>query len=538
MKFAPRINFLRKRKWRLGMSKSDTSAQHASSPVLRYGLALSSVAVAVIVTYLLRADVLISPLFFLAILVSAWFGGFGPGLVAATLATLAIDYFFLHKMNTVRIDLTDVPKILVFFVSALLVSSWSAAKSRAETLLRRTRDELETKVQERTADLKGSNEQLQAEIAERQRVEEVLREQASLLDLTHDTVFVRDMNDVITYWNRGAEELYGWKREEAIGKVTHQLLQTIFPAPLEEITAILLGTGRWEGELIHTKRDATQVTVASRWSLQQDERGRPVATLETNNDSSERKQAEEALRKSQDELAHVTRVMTMGELASSIAHEVNQPLSAVVTNGNASLRWLAGQPPNLDEARECLRRIIRDGNRASEVIARIRALAKKSSLEKASLNLNETIQEVLALTSNEARKSRVWLRTELAAGLPPVRGDRVQLQQVILNLVVNGIEAMKGVTDRPRELLIKSDQYESDKVLVAVQDTGIGLDPESLDRIFKAFYTTKPEGMGMGLSISRSIIEAHGGSLWARHNDGFGATFQFALPTDDGKQHD
>ena len=213
---------------------------------------------------------------------------------------------------------------------------------------------------------------------ERKRTEEVLREQAGLLDLTHDTVFVRDMNDVITYWNRGAAELYGWTREEAVGKVSHQLMQTIFPAPLEEINAELLRTGRWEGELVHTKRDGTQVVVASRWSMQQDEQGRPLATLETNNDITERKQAEEALRKAQAELAHVTRVMTMGELTASIAHEVNQPLSGVVTNGNACLRWLAGDSPNLDEAREAARRIIRDGNRASDVIARIRALVQKT----------------------------------------------------------------------------------------------------------------------------------------------------------------
>jgi two-component system, LuxR family, sensor kinase FixL len=520
------------------MSKSDTSAQGGASAVLRYGLAVSSVAVAVIVTYLIRPDVLISPLFFLAILLSAWFGGFGPGIVAASFATLAINYFFLHDSQTVRITLIDVPKITVFFASALLVSSWSAAKGRAETLLRRARDELEVRVQERTLDLRQSNQQLQVEVGERKRAEKALHEQASLLDLTHDTVFVRDLNDIIAYWNRGAAELYGWKREEAIGQVAHQLLQTIFPAPLEEITATLLDTGRWEGELVHTKRDGTQVTVASRWSLQREEQERPVAILETNNDITERKQAEEELRKAQNELAHVMRVMTMGELASSIAHEVNQPLAAVITNANACLRWLAVDPANIDESRGCVKRIIRDGNRASEVIARIRALAKKSSLDKTSLDLNETIQEVIALTNSEALRSSVRLRTELAAHLPPVQGDRVQLQQVILNLVVNGIEAMKPVTDRPRELLIKSNQFESDKVLVSVKDTGIGLDQESLDRIFNAFYTTKPEGMGMGLSISRSIIEAHGGRLWAKPNESLGATFQFTLPTDNGNQHD
>jgi signal transduction histidine kinase len=231
-------------------------------------------------------------------------------------------------------------------------------------------------------------------------------------------------------------------------------------------------------------------------------------------------------------------VTTMGELTASLAHEVNQPLAALITNSNACLRWLAGEPPNLDEARESLRRIIRDGKRAGEVIARIRSLVKRSAPAKERLDLNETIQEVLAIANAEARRHRVSVRTELAAGLLPVQGDRVQLQQVILNLVINGIEATKTVTDRPRGLLIRSRPEEPGRVLVAVQDSGIGLDGESMERVFEAFYSTKPEGMGMGLSISRSIIEAHGGRLWASANDGHGATFQFTLPTDAGNEHD
>src|SRR4029077_15432058 len=175
--------------------------------------------------------------------------------------------------------------------------------------------------------------------------EKALRVQASLLNLTHDTVFVRDMNDLITYWNRGAEELYGWQREEAIGQVSHQFMQTIFPAPLEEINEELLRTGRWEGELTQTKREGRQVVVASRWSLQRDEQERPAAILETNNDITERKRAEESLNKAQAALAHVTRVMTMGELAASIAHEINQPLAAAVTNGSACTRWLTRSQP-------------------------------------------------------------------------------------------------------------------------------------------------------------------------------------------------
>jgi len=246
-------------------------------------------------------------------------------------------------------------------------------------------------------------------------------------------------------------------------------------------------------------------------------------------DVTERRQGEEALRKSQAELAHVTRVMTLGELASSIAHEINQPLTAIVANGNGCVRWLAGDSPNLDEAREAARRIIRDGNRASEVITRIRALLRKTDIEKTQLDINQIVQEVVLLLQNEAMRNGVALRTELASDSPPVFADRVQLQQVILNLVVNGIEATARVTDRARELLITSHQYESDKVLVAVQDSGIGIDPQNLERIFDAFYTTKSQGIGMGLAISRSIIEDHGGRLWAQPNAARGATFQFTL---------
>jgi signal transduction histidine kinase len=245
----------------------------------------------------------------------------------------------------------------------------------------------------------------------------------------------------------------------------------------------------------------------------------------------ELRRSEEALREAQSELAHVTRVMTMGELAASIAHEISQPLTAVLTNGGVCLRWLGGEPPNLDEAREAARRVIRDGNRANEVISRIRSLMRKTDTGKARLDINEVIEEVILLTRNETIRRDVTVRIELAADLPPVFGDRVQLQQLTLNLLMNGVEAMASVTDRPRELLVCSRQDESGQVLVSVQDRGIGIDRENLEKIFDAFYTTKSQGIGMGLAISRSIIEAHGGRLWAMANNDCGATFQFSLPS-------
>jgi PAS domain S-box-containing protein len=995
------------------------------------------------------------------------------------------------------------------------------ARKHAETLLRHARDEMEAQVRERTADLKQTNEQLQAEIAERRRITETLRERANLLDLTHDTVFVRDMRDVITYWNRGAEALYGWTREEAVGTVSHQLTQTIFPAPLEKINAELLRTGRWEGELIHTKRDGTRVVVASRWSLQRDEHGNPVAILETNNDITERKRAEEALRRSeaylaeaqrlshtaswawnvatrepvywsqelyrmfgldpaqgipswevasqyvhpedrarcfasierairerasydleyrivlpdgtikyihsigrphfnesgelvefvgtgmdvterkraeeerlahlwflesmdrinramqgtndleqmmsdvldalltvfqcdrawlvypcdpqalwhgvkmqrtrpefpglfsvgldlpvdpetadvlrtvraasgpvrfgpgsphplpatlaqrldiqsrivmalypkgdqpymfglsqcayprvwtpqeerlfqeigrrledalttllmfrhlqdsearleeaqriahvgywardfdtdgftwsdetyrifglapqerpidfaglqeliypedrqsmvramaaalggarydveyrvvrpngevrivhsqgdvtwdeagrprrifgtvqditerrraeeelresekryryifqtagvsiweedfsqvksaiddlkaqgvrnfrqylaahpafvrhaiamvkiidvndatvtlfgarskeellvslhqvflpetedvfagellaiaegrtsfaaetvlqtlqgnrlavlltmtfppqpaqldsvlvsitditerkraeealqqaQAELAHVTRVTTLGELATSIAHEINQPLAAIVTNGSAGLRWLAGTPPHLDDAREALQCIIDDGQRAGEVITRLRALLRKTASAPTRLTLAPLVHEVVRLLQHELVNQGVALYVEVAADLPAVVGDRVQVQQVLLNLVLNSLEALATVTERPRQVWIRVQPEAADTVRVAVEDSGVGIAPEQRDQLFTAFYTTKAQGLGMGLAISRTIVEQHGGRLWAVPHDGPGATVQFTLRTE------
>jgi C4-dicarboxylate-specific signal transduction histidine kinase len=249
-------------------------------------------------------------------------------------------------------------------------------------------------------------------------------------------------------------------------------------------------------------------------------------------DVTERKLAEEALRETQAELAHVTRVATLGEMTASIAHEINQPLAAVVNNASACLRWLAGPAPNLEEARQSAALIITDGHRAGEIISRIRALVKKVPPQKNWLDINETIQEVIALARSEVQGNHVALQTQLSDELPLVLGDRIQLQQVILNLVMNGIEAMSQVTDQSRDLLIRSCEYESDKVLVAVQDSGIGIDSQNLEKIFDTFYTTKSQGMGMGLAISRSIVENHGGQLWAVPNDGPGVTFEFALPVD------
>jgi PAS domain S-box-containing protein len=262
--------------------------------------------------------------------------------------------------------------------------------------------------------------------------------------------------------------------------------------------------------------------------LEQSE-GRPlfIGALQ---DVTESKLAEEALNRARSELAHVARVTMLNTLTASIAHELNQPLSGIITNASTCLRMLDGDPPNVTGAHETARRTIRDGNRASDVITRLRGLFSKKDCSLESLDLNEATQEVIALSLSDLQRNRVILRSELAEDLPPVIGDRVQLQQVILNLLRNASDAMITVEDRPRELLIRTEKGEGDRVRLSVKDAGVGFRPEAADKLFEAFYTTKKDGMGIGLSVSRFIIEAHRGSLWAVPNDGPGATFSFSVP--------
>jgi C4-dicarboxylate-specific signal transduction histidine kinase len=247
-------------------------------------------------------------------------------------------------------------------------------------------------------------------------------------------------------------------------------------------------------------------------------------------DTTDRTRAEEALRQAQTDLAHVSRVTTMGELTASLAHEVNQPIAAALTNANTCLLWLAADSPNIEEARAAAMRIVQDGTRASEIISRIRLPFQKGTPQRERVDVNELVREMIVLLRGEATRYAISIRTELAADLSPVMGDRVQLQQVLMNLIMNGIDAMKEM-DGARDLAITSRQAETDRALVSISDTGPGLPSQQADQIFKAFFTTKTHGIGMGLSISRSIVESHGGRLWAAANGSRGASFYLTLPT-------
>ena len=519
------------------MSTRDPSWRRVQT-LLSYGVAVTSVLVALLLTRVLASyfESFRTPLFFSAIMLSTWFGGFIPGMVATLLSVLALKYYFVPPLYSLSFDIRHVPLFVIFSLSALFISWVIAKQQHAERAVRRVRDELEVTVRERTATLRRTNEELQSEIAERTRAEEALRASEerwrAIFENSAVGIALVDSNGRPMAANPALQRMLGYTADElltlSLPNLTHEDDLLLSRASMAELVE---GTRQqYDMQKRYRRKDGSVIWVNASGSVVPGSDRMPRFLVEIIEDITDRKLAEDSLRKAQAELAHVTRLTTMGELAASIAHEVNQPLAAVITNGNASLRWLAAPTPNLDEAREAVRRIIRDGHRAGDVIQRVRALLKKTGPQKAWLDINDVIQEVLTLAHSEVGRHRVSLRTELAAGLPPVLGDRIQLQQVILNLVMNGMEALSSVADRSRELLIRSGTHEPQSIFVAVRDAGIGLDSQTLDRIFDAFFTTKPEGMGMGLSISRTIIEAHGGRLWATPHDGPGATFQFTLP--------
>ena len=389
------------------MSMSNPFLWPKAREIWSYGVAVLSVSLALAIAQWppLRLETAPVSLFLGAIMITAWYGGIGPGLVATALSSLAFDYYFLPPIYSLVAKPGEIPRLIVFTLSAVFVGALSAAQRSATESLKRTRDDLKEKVQE--------------------------------LERSHEALY--------------AESL-------------------------------------------------------------------------------ERKHAEEALREAQGDLARVSRVTTMGELTASLAHEVNQPIAAALTNANTCLRWLTRDRPDVAEAREAASRIVKDATRAAEIISRTRLLFKKGTAQRESVGVNEMVREMIVLLRGEATRHNILIGTELAADLPQVMADRVQLQQVLMNLVLNGIEAMREV-DGKRELVIKSQRAENEEVLVSVSDTGVGVPAEQADQIFKAFFTTKAQGTGMGLSISRSIVESHGGRLWATGNSPRGASFCFTLST-------
>lgn len=370
-----------------------------------------------------------------------------------------------------------------------------------------------------------------------QQATRALREQAALLDLSHDAIFVRNLADTLVYWNHGAERLYGWTRAEAVGQQAGALLKTAFQAPRADIMGTLLETGQWEGEIVQTTRDERKLVCTSRWSLQRDARGRPMGTMETNHDITERQKAEQELHQARSDLAHVTRVSTMGVLTASIAHEVNQPLAAVVTNGEACLRWLRRPVPDLGEAEASVTRMIANARRASDVVERLRAFARRGEPEYHALDSAELVEDCVLLLELELSNHRVRHELALTPDLPHIVGDRIQLQQVLINLMLNAIQAMEEVPEGQRVLYIRSalatPPWSTDgapELTISVRDTGPGITPDMFASLFSPFVSTKADGMGLGLSISWSIAQAHGGRIDAASHAEGGMCFTLTLP--------
>lgn len=412
-------------------------------------------------------------------------------------------------------------------------ASVALQESRLLSQQKRLATQLDLRIAERTSELAEANEVLRKEIAERRRAEEALKRTEVFLAegqrLSSTGSFVWCLaNDEITW----SDELY--RIFELDPPITPARIRTRVHPDDRSLFEKMVEQARngsedfeWQYRLVMSDGSIKHLHAVAQATRDHDGQLEYIAAVQ---DVTERRDAEEALDKARSQLSNVARVMSLGTLTASIAHEVNQPLSGIITNASTCLRMLNADPPNIDGARETARRTIRDGNRASDVITRLRSLFGKKNPPMEAVDLNEAAREVIALSSGELQRNRVLLGCELDSEIPFVTGDRVQLQQVILNLLRNASEAMSTIDNRPRELLIKTEREEGDVVRLSVRDTGVGFDPKAGDRLFEAFYTTKSDGMGMGLSVSRSIIESHSGRLWAQANEGPGATFSFSIP--------
>jgi PAS domain S-box-containing protein len=399
---------------------------------------------------------------------------------------------------------------------------------------RRLAERLEQLVAERTRQLTALNEELVREIVERTRTESERRTLASLVENSSDFIAIASLDGGVGFVNAAGQALVGLDGDDGF-RSTSVLEYVAAPdrdRAEQEVVPTVMREGRWDGELrfTHFRTGVSIPMLVHAFSIKEPGSRQPVALATISRDITARKAAEDAVQRAQSELARVARLASMGELTASIAHEVNQPIAAIITNGNACLRWLERDPPDTSEARAAVQRIIRDGNRAADVIKRIRAFLSRTDPAKTEIRVEHVIAEVVTLVRGEARARNVEVQVRCADNLPSIPGDSIQLQQVLLNLALNAVEAMSGVRDRPRVMQFGAHRFGDDAVLVEVRDSGEGLDVRSVERIFDAFYTTKPDGMGMGLAISRSIVEAHGGRLWATRNDDQGTTFQFVLP--------
>jgi PAS domain S-box-containing protein len=481
------------------------------SGVQRYGLAVFSVAAALgMALFLGRHDIrgVEFPLFLFAIAITVWYVGPRPGILAVALSSLAFDYFYTDPPLSLAVTSKDIPYLVVFILFALLLTWFSTVRHHVERELVRSRDALAREVVERT-------------------------QQASLLDLTHDSIFVRGLDDVITYWNRGAQELYGWTAEEALGRNAHELLRTVFASPIDAVRAELLSAGRWEGEIQKTRADGTVVAIASRWSLRRDEGGQPVAILETNNDISQRKQREEEVRALNEELGRRTIQLeaTNKELeafAYSVSHDLRAPLRHM--SGFTELLQRHASSRLDDKSQRYVTMILEAARRMGSLIDDLLAFSRigRAEAHRTTFSLQQIVQEVLADVRPETEvRDIVWK----IGTLPTWYGDRSMLRLAFTNLVSN---AVKFTRLRPRaEIEIACAEQKHDRIVLFVRDNGVGFDMRYVNKLFGVFQRLHAsedfEGTGIGLATVQRIAHRHGGQAWAESVVDQGATFYLSL---------
>jgi len=427
-----------------------------------------------------------------------------------------------------RLDFPQQTERLVLHVAANQAAI-GLQESRLLSEERRNSSDLKQRVAQRTMELATINDELNKAHAQIIQSEERWR---SVFENSAIGVALTDLNGRFIAANPVYQKMLGYTEEElrqlSFLDITVEEDRNLNWALIEEL---LEGKRRqFQIEKQYRRKNGSTVWVRNSVSVVPGTERVPRFIMALSEDVTEQHEAKAALDKARSDLAQVARISTLNALTASIAHELNQPLSGVITNASTCTRMLAADPPNVEGARETARRTIRDGNRASEVVTRLRALFTKKETATESVDLNDATREVIALSSGELERNRVIVRTDLAGDLPLVTGDRVQLQQVILNLLRNASDAMSAIDDRPRELVIKTERNESDGVRLSVKDTGVGIDPQIEAKLFEAFHSTKDDGMGIGLFVSRSIMERHQGRLWAIRNQGLGATFILAIP--------
>ncbi len=500
------------------VSGSSLQSRIAQSDSLRYGLAVMSFAMALGLALLAQRygfrNVEV-PLFLFIVALTAWYAGSGPAALALVLSIACFDFFFTEPRYTFYVTGSDIPYLIVFVSFASLVAWFSSVRRRVERELLQTRDNLQIEVAERT-------------------------QQASLLNLTHDTIFVRDMSDVITYWNRGAQELYGWTAEDAVGKRSPQLLQTIYPAPPEDIREELLRTGRWEGELKKTRADGTQVVVASRWSLRRDEQERAVAILETNNDITERKRRELEIQSLNHELAdRSTELESINKELEAFAYSISHDLRAPLRHMAGFTELLQKRVSSVidEKSSRYVGMILDSAKRMGDLIDDLLAFSRigRTETQRSLFSLSQLTKEALAEVRQDTEGREIAWKI---GALPDFYGDRSMFRLVLVNLISN---AIKFTRTRPRaEIEIGCTGGNGDEVVVFVKDNGVGFDMKYVNKLFGVFQRLHQadlfEGTGIGLATVQRIIHRHGGRVWAEGVIDRGATFYFSTPKPQGDQ--